>query len=70
MKTTPETYGPDRATYKHWLDRDSRPIIGAASVLRTFRRKYGAPDRIRRSERATSYTWLSGFELQTVTIWR
>ncbi len=68
MKTA--LHGPDRATYRHWLDREPRAVIGAASVLSTFRNKYGSPSRIVRRNGWTAYSWLSGFDLQTVTIYR
>ena len=68
MKT--RTIGPDRATYRHWLDREARAVIDPASVLRELRRKFGAPSRIVRRSGWTAYTWLSGFDLKTVSIYR
>jgi hypothetical protein len=68
MKETTQ-YGPDRATYKHWLDRETRAVIGPASVLRAMHTRLGVPT-IRNGNGWRAYTWLTGFDLQTVTIYR
>lgn len=63
-------YGPDRATYRHWLDRDNRPVIGPASVLRTFRNRFGAPTSIARRPERTVYVWQNGFDRHAVSVFR
>lgn len=62
-------YGPDRAIYRHWLDRDSRPVIGAASTLAAFRNRFGSPCITRKPER-TVYVWQSGFDRHAITVFR
>jgi hypothetical protein len=63
-------HGPDRATYKHWLDREPKPVQGAAAVLRAFRRKLGAPNGgiHREPDGRHVYVWLNGFDLHSITI--
>ena len=67
-RMNPTQYGPDRATAQSWLDREPRPVIGPASLLRELRRRAGAPIRIRRDTNARRYTFLQGFDRITVSI--
>lgn len=64
-------YGPDRATFSHWLDRHgSRAVIGACDVLRAFRQRHGHPARIHRQRDKTTYCWHSGFDLFSLSIYK
>jgi len=66
--STPTLYGPDRAIYRHWLDRDNKAVQGAAEVIRAFRSRIGAPCTITRSFGRTQYVWRSGFDRFSVTV--
>lgn len=66
MKT--EQYGPDRATYRHWLDRETKPVIGTASVLRKFRRTLGMPTAIVRSAGIRTYVWQHCFDRHIISV--
>jgi hypothetical protein len=70
METTTSPHGPDRATFKHWLDRETRPVIGACAFIRECRRKHGAPLSIWRKPDCAVYTWQSGFDRFAVTVYR
>jgi len=63
-------YGPDRAIYRHWLDRDSRAVIGPASVLRAFHSRFGSPTSIARRPERTVYVWQNGFDRHSVSVFR
>lgn len=61
-------HGPDRATFKHWLDRSAKPVIHAAAVLRSFRARFGAPCAINKEPGCAHYVWHSGFDRFSVTV--
>ena len=61
-------YGPDRATFRHWLDRDNKAVQGEAEVIRAFRSRIGAPCAINRGAGRTHYVWHSGFDRFSVTV--
>lgn len=63
-----QTYGPDRAIYRHWLDREPKAVIGIASVLRAFRRRLGAPTSIVRNPGRVAYVWQAGFDRHSITV--
>jgi len=66
---TPEKYGPDRATFRHWLDKFPRPIIGAAETLRECRKRYGLPNAgTIKAYGQHVYAWQIGFDRFAITV--
>ena len=63
----PIFHGPDRATFRHWLDKQAKPVQGAADAIRLIRARFGSPCAINRAAGLTHYVWHSGFDRFTVT---
>ena len=63
-------YGPYKAIAKHWLAKESQPVLDTAKVLRSLRNRFGMPVKIVRDISQTIYIFHSGFDRIAITCFK